>query len=131
MTKEAFEALVGEIGLSPIPGKFHDKVKNVAFVIEDEPSRDVREQEGLSESETLLGYYHGIPLSARGDAYGVGPTFPDVITIYYLPTIEMAEEDGVAVREIVEDTIRHEVAHYLGMDEAEVRKWEADKKLRS
>jgi len=126
MTKEAFEALVAAIGLSPIPEKFRDKLRNVAFVIEDEPNDEVRSREGLSDEETLLGYYQGVPLTARGSDYGVGMTLPDVITIYREPTLDEAAASGLTVEEVVEDTIRHEVAHYLGMDEADVEEWEAN-----
>ncbi|MBX4215474.1 metallopeptidase family protein [Candidatus Parcubacteria bacterium] len=131
MEHEAFETIVADVGLSPVPEKFHARLKNIAFVIEDEPDREVRELEGLGEDETLLGYYRGIPLTERGSDYGVGMTLPDVITLYRLPTIEEARASGASVRDVVEDTILHEVAHYLGMDEEEVRKWEEKKKLRS
>lgn len=130
MEKE-FEALVADIGLSPIPEKFYPRLKNIAFVIEDEPSDEVRAAEGLGPGETLLGHYFGIPLTERGDLYGVGMTLPDIITIYRLPTLDEAAETGMSVRQVVEDTIRHEVAHYLGMDEDEVEEWEENNKLRS
>ena len=37
------------------------------YLVEDEPSEEDREVQGLSEDETLLGLYKGIPLSARGE----------------------------------------------------------------
>ncbi len=120
MTREEFEKLVVE-GFLLLPEKFRAKIRNVALLVEDEPSAEVREQEGLGEGETLLGLYQGIPNTARGDSYGVGPTLPDTITLYQFPIEEAAHEDGDDVRKVVAETIWHEVAHYFGMDEDEVR----------
>ncbi|MFA5997904.1 MAG: metallopeptidase family protein [Candidatus Paceibacterota bacterium] len=120
MNREEFEKLVEE-GFLLIPEQFRAKIRNVALLVEDEPSREVREREGLSGDETLLGLYQGIPNTARGDSYGVGPTLPDTITLYQLPIEEAAREDGEDVRKVIAETIWHEYAHYFGMDEEEVR----------
>jgi predicted Zn-dependent protease with MMP-like domain len=120
VTREAFEQLVAE-GFLLLPEKFRGRIKNVALLVEDEPSAEVRAQEGLTEEETLLGLYQGIPNTVRGESYGVGPTLPDTITLYQLPIEEAAREDGVGVRTVIAETIWHEYAHYFGMDEDEVR----------
>ena len=120
MTRETFEKFVEE-GFLLLPEKFRARIKNVALLIEDEPSEEVREQEGLGEEETLLGLYQGIPATARGDTYGMGPTLPDTITLYQLPIEETAYEDGDDIRKVVAETIWHEYAHYFGMDEDEVQ----------
>lgn len=120
MDREAFEKLVEE-GFLLIPEKFRKRVQNVALLIEDEPSEEVREQEGLSEGETLLGLYQGIPATVRGDSYGIGPTIPDTITLFKLPIEEAAAGVPEEVRKVVAETVWHEFAHYFGMDEDEVR----------
>ena len=113
-----------------IPEKFRSHIKNVAFLVEDEPSQEVRRVEGLQQGETLLGYYHGIPTPMRGDWYGMGTTMPDTITLYQWPIEETAAEMArlnldmaheTAVRQVIRDTIWHEVAHHFGMDEHTVR----------
>ena len=124
MERKEFEKLVAE-GFERLPQWVREKIKNVALLVEDEP-RDVdRKAEGLSEDETLLGLYKGIPLSARGEHYGVGPTMPDTITLYQLPIEQAAEEDGKDVRDVIAETIWHEFAHHFGMDEVEVRERES------
>jgi len=120
MKKVDFEKLVAE-GFERLPEWVRKKIKNVAILIEDLPSDETRKEEGLEDDETLLGLYHGIPLSARGEMYGVGGTLPDTITLYQLPIEEAAEEDGEDVRDVVAETIWHEFAHHFGMDEGEVR----------
>lgn len=144
MKREEFEKLVGE-GLLAIPKKFRVKLKNVAFLVEDEPNKEVRKKEGLSKDETLLGLYTGIPMTERGDSYGMGMTVPDTITIYQNPIEEeamsKASEHGRSpnayndafredVREIVYNTVWHEMAHYLGLDEDEVLKREEEREVK-
>jgi predicted Zn-dependent protease with MMP-like domain len=126
MKLKEFEKLVGE-GYERLPEWVRKKISNVALLVEAEPSDDVREQEGLSDEETLLGLYHGIPLSARGEYYGVGGTLPDTITLYQIPIEEAAEDDGKDVRDVVAETIWHEFAHHFGMDEGEVRHRERER----
>lgn len=136
MDKAEFERLATE-GFEKLPQWVREKIKNVALLVEDEPSEEIRKLEGLGENETLLGYYQGIPLTARGDMYGVGMVMPDTITLFQWP-IEDAAADAVgddasdevfreAVRKEVADTIWHEFAHHFGMDEDEVRKRENER----
>lgn len=129
MTQEEFEQLVEE-GYEKLPEWARKKIDNVAILVEDDPSDEDRKLQGLGPEETLLGLYKGVPLSERGDLYGVGMALPDTITIYKEPTLDMADEecpegDDAAyrecVRKIVADTVWHEFAHHFGMDEHEVR----------
>ncbi len=121
-----FENLVAE-AVAALPEKFQAKLKNVAFVVGDEPSIELRQREKLNVNETLLGYYQGIPLTRRGGDYGMGPTLPDVITIFQGPIENAAGEAPAAIRRIVFETVSHEVAHYFGMNEHEVRAREKKK----
>lgn len=120
MQRDEFEKLVAE-GFDRLPEWVRQKIRNVALLVEDEPSDEVRKRERLEEDETLLGYYQGIPLSARGEHYGVGPTMPDTITLYQIPIEEAAMEERKDVRDVVAETIWHEFAHHFGIDETEVR----------
>ena len=126
MRLQEFEKLVTQ-GYEKLPEWVREKIKNVALLVEDEPSEEDRKEEGLSDDETLLGLYKGIPLSARGENYGVGMTLPDTITLYKLPILEAAEDDAKDVQDVVAETIWHEFAHHFGMDEHEVREREKSK----
>jgi predicted Zn-dependent protease with MMP-like domain len=123
MKKTEFETLIEE-GYERLPEWVRKKISNVAILVEYEPSGEERKEQGLSEDETLLGLYKGIPLSARGENYGVGMTLPDTITLYQLPIEQAAEEDGLPVAQVIAETIWHEFAHHFGMDEHEVRERE-------
>lgn len=123
MSKEEFERIVLE-EFAKIPPEFRAKAKNVAFVVEDEVSDEVRREQGLAEGEELLGYYHGVPLTERGVDYGIGMTLPDMIFVYQRPSEEEAGGDPERLRTVVRETVFHEVAHLLGMSEYEVAVWE-------
>ena len=123
MIHEEFEKLVAEEFPNAVPEKFRTLIKNVAFLVEAEPSEEVRTVEHLTADETLLGYYKGIPNTVRGEAYGVGGVLPDTITLFQIPIEDEANEHGggeAAVRKVIRETIWHEVAHHFGMDEGEV-----------
>ena len=131
MNEEIFRTLALE-AWAAMPEKFAKHVKNVALLVEDEPSEELREIEGLKEGETLLGHYHGIPATERGSEYGVGITLPDTITLYRLPILDEAQEltdDHTNqfkqnVTKVVRETLWHEIGHYFGYDDEHIHRRE-------
>ncbi len=123
---EDFERYIEE-GIAALAPRYRDKIHNVAVLVEDEPSPEVRAREGLHDDETLLGLYHGIPLSERGDGYGLGETLPDTITLYRIPICAEASATDGDVARVVRETVWHEFGHYFGLDEHEVRKREGER----
>ncbi|HRH24166.1 MAG TPA: metallopeptidase family protein [Candidatus Paceibacterota bacterium] len=133
MEEAEFDAIT-EAAWDAMPEKFKVHIENVALLVEDEPSEELRTLEGLGEGETLLGHYHGIPNTARGSEYGVGVTLPDTITLYRLPILDAADEmthrDGGEfldnVTTVVRETLWHEIGHYFGLDEHPINEREAE-----
>ena len=121
MDRKKFEQLVDE-GIQAIPKKFLDKLDNVTIVVEDEPNKFQRDETGMRRGSILFGLYEGVPQTARG--YYYGSVLPDKITIFQKPIEQFAKSED-AVKEMVRDTVWHEIAHHLGMDEKEVRQAEA------
>lgn len=122
LNREEFEKIVEE-GTKAIPEKFLQKLKNVAIVIEDEPTSAQIKKLNLRPGWTLFGLYEGVPQSERGAGYNA--VLPDKINIFQKP-IEAAAGAEKDIREIVKNTVWHEIAHHFGMDEARVR--QAEKK---
>ncbi|HEY3885572.1 MAG TPA: metallopeptidase family protein [Vicinamibacterales bacterium] len=118
MTREAFEQLV-EDALREIPRRFRKAVRNVAVMVEDEPSPELLRQLGIGRGGTLLGLYHGTPLPERSWDYG--NTLPDRISIYQRPIEYASGGDEDKTRECVIETVIHEFGHYFGLNEAEIR----------
>jgi predicted Zn-dependent protease with MMP-like domain len=110
MTREKFEHLTEE-ALRSIPGKFKRFFDNLSVMVEDYNPR----------SRYILGIYHGVPYKHRGPYYG--NVAPDVIVLY-----QRAIEDICRSEEEVKDQIQkvliHEIGHYFGFSEAELREVE-------
>lgn len=109
MDPRHFDQIV-EDALASLPARFRRRLLNVALVVEPEPPRP-----------GLLGLYQGRPLTRRSVAEPWA--LPDRITIYQGPHERMARSLD-DLRHIVADTVWHEVAHYFGMNESQVRRWE-------
>ena len=120
MTRQRFTRLVEE-ALSDIPARFRDAMRNVAVVVEDEPSQDLLDDMDMEPGDTLFGLYHGTPLTDRDSHYG--NTLPDRISIYQLPIEEACEDEDDLVVAIGE-TLIHEIGHYFGLSEEEIEEIE-------
>ena len=123
MTREEFDVLVEE-ALATIPEKFRDALKNLAIVVEDEPSPqqlasiDVEDDEPFGEDDTLLGLYEGTPITERH--WDDGNRLPDKVTLFQGP-IEDASEDDDDVVIAIGETLIHEIGHYFGLSEDEIQ----------
>jgi predicted Zn-dependent protease with MMP-like domain len=106
-----------EEALRGIPRRFRDAMKNVAVIVEDEPSQELLDDLDMDPDDTLFGLYHGTPLTERESTYG--NALPDRISIYQLP-IEEACEDEEEIRQCVAETVIHEFGHYFGLSEEEI-----------
>lgn len=124
MDDERFEQLVSD-GIDAIPARFLDKLKNVAIVIADNPTSEQLSAGHVHEGSLLLGLYQGVPLTARGDFYGMGMQLPDTITLFKDPIIRISGHDEDRIRLMVRDTVWHEIAHYFGYDDEEIEEREA------
>lgn len=116
MTRAAFERLVAE-AIALIPKRFRREIKNLAVVVEDEPSLDLLEEMDIEPPDSLYGLYQGTPLTERTWPYG--NTLPDRITLFQKP-IEEDCEDEDEVRAVIGETLIHEVGHYFGLSEEEI-----------
>ena len=120
MTRERFSQLVQD-ALKEIPRRFRREMKNVAVVVEDEPSPDILEDLEIEPPDTLFGLYQGTPLTER--SWGFGNNLPDRISIYQRPIEEACDGDD-EIRDCVAETVIHEFGHYFGMSEEEIEEIE-------
>jgi predicted Zn-dependent protease with MMP-like domain len=120
MTRAAFERLVTE-AITLIPKRFRREIKNLALVVEDEPSLDLLDEMEIEPPDSLYGLYQGTPLTER--SWPWGNTLPDRITLFQKP-IEEDCEDEDDVRAVIGETLIHEVGHYFGLSEEEIEEIE-------
>lgn len=111
MDRERFEGLVAE-ALDEVPKKFRRLIDNLNVMVEDD----------CPPGTNLLGLYHGVPYPHRSPA-SYGNYAPDVIVIYQRPIESISRSDD-EVKDHVRDTVLHEVGHYFGLGEAELREIE-------
>lgn len=112
VTQAEFEEIVGS-AIDNIPEKYAQHIKNLAFIVEDEPSLEQRHKLHLHNNQTLFGLYEGIPMTRRGNNYNL--VLPDKITIFKKP-MEWTSNSLEELTEQVNKTVWHEVAHYYGLD---------------
>lgn len=116
MTRAAFEQLVTE-AVTLIPSEFRERMRNLALVVEDEPSAALLAEMEIEPPDTLYGLYQGTPLPER--TWDHGNALPDRITIFQRPIEEDCEDEDEMVATIGE-TLIHEVGHYFGLSEEEI-----------
>ena len=127
MTRAEFERLVAE-AVDLIPRRFRREMKNLALVVEDEPSAELLDEMEIEPPDSLYGLYQGTPLPER--TWGYGNNLPDRITIFQQP-IEEDCDDEDEMRKMIGETLIHEVGHYFGMSEEQIedieeRYWRGD-----
>jgi len=120
MEKEKFEKLAEE-ALAQIPKKFKKLISNLAVIVEEKASREIFEKTGATPLSSILGHYHGVPFKHRGPFYGNIP--PDVIVIYQKP-IESICSTEEEIKKKVREVVFHEIGHYFGLSEKELREIE-------
>lgn len=121
MNRREFEHLVAQ-ALDELPDVFLDRLNNVEIVVEPYADPETLRQAGVRDPMELLGFYHGVPLTDRGQGYTL--VLPDRISIYQLP-IERAYHTPGAIREQVRRTVMHELAHHFGLDDDQLHELDA------
>ena len=104
MTDEEFEDHV-RAALDSLPDEIARGLENVAVVVEEEDPA----------GRAILGSFSGYP---RGETLPSG-ALPAKVVIYRRP-LEAAFPDPAELERQIRITVLHEVAHYLGFDEARI-----------
>ena len=108
----SFEALVDR-AIAGIPPPYSEALREVAIVIEDEPTDEQLRENGLDLDDTMYGLYEGVP---RTDYAADWAASPNRITLFRVPL----EDDFPDLRDLeaeVRMTVLHELAHHLGIDD--------------
>jgi predicted Zn-dependent protease with MMP-like domain len=113
--RSRFQSWVDEAWES-IPESIRREFSNLVIAVEDEPSVDQLEAGQVPRGDTLLGLYEGVPLDQRGWFYQMA--LPDRITLFQGPLERYTDGD---IRQGIYETLWHELAHHIGMNEKEVR----------
>ena len=113
MSRRDFERLVAG-AIEEIPEQFRVRLRNVAIVVEDEPTEEQLRECEVPEDESMYAYYDGVALPERYDGE---PVLPDRIILFRTLLLEDFGHDPEELRREIAATIRHEIAHHFGIDD--------------
>jgi predicted Zn-dependent protease with MMP-like domain len=119
-SKEQFDGLVEE-ALQRVPGRYRRRFTNVRIVVEDFPSEEDAGLAGVPRNE-LLGLFAGASYPQKGGFFDIPAPFPDSI-ILYQKNIEAICNSQDQLLEEIRLTLVHEVGHYFGMSEDDLRQY--------
>ena len=108
-SEERFMEIAAD-AIDGLPAWVHEAMDNVEVFIEDAPPH---------AEPTLLGLYHGVPLSARGMHYA--GVLPDKITLFRAPIERLAHGNEERLQRIIAHTVAHELAHHFGISDHRLR----------
>jgi predicted Zn-dependent protease with MMP-like domain len=113
MNRRTFEQVVAE-ALDALPQEIAQHLENVVVAVEDRPSREIIEEEGLDDPMGLYGYYEGTPFTERS-LMDTG-ALPDRILVFQRP-LELDFPDRRDLIREIQLTVAHEIAHVFGIDD--------------
>ena len=116
MKREHFVKVVEET-LDSLPQEFRSRIRNVAVLVEDMPPHQPSSTPG-QQRRLLLGLFHGVP-TTRKSIFDL-PAGPDHIVLYQ-KNIEAVCSSEAEVREQIRLTVIHELGHYFGLDENQLK----------
>ena len=114
------DAVIEDV-LQRLPGPFRDQLGSVAIVVEDDATP---EQLARLQVPGMFGLYEGVPRTRWGvDNVPIA----NKITLFLGP-LSRANPSPDRLRAAVEDTLLHEIAHHLGIDDARLRELAAERR---
>jgi predicted Zn-dependent protease with MMP-like domain len=117
MNRPVFKRLVQQ-SLADLPEQFRAHLDNLEIVVEDWPDPETLRLASTGNPASLLGFYHGVPLTARSTNYG--QVMPDRISIYRRPVLLVCA-NRAEVRETVDRVLKHEIGHHFGISDQRLR----------
>ena len=113
LSTDEFAELATE-ALDDIPELLAEYMRDVTVDIEPMPDAEACRRAGVRSRRSLLGLYHGTPLTARSVQHH--GRLPDRITIYQRNIERICRTRAQVIRQ-VRKTVFHEVGHHFGLDE--------------
>ena len=112
---EAFEEIV-EWAYSTLPAKIRELPDFPGIQVVDEPPEDILTRKNWSRDREMLGCYSGVHRTEQ--QHNLVRLAPDLIFVFRGPILRCSKGD---LRAEVKHVVWHEVAHWLGHDEEQVK----------
>ena len=116
VSEEFFRDVMDE-ALANLPKSVRDTMENVPLLVEDFPSIELVQSEDISPQ--ILGIFVGVPRTQAS----VTDQLPDIDRIIlFKKNLEKICQDREDLIDQIQITVRHEVGHYLGLDEDDLER---------
>jgi predicted Zn-dependent protease with MMP-like domain len=113
-----FDRLV-EKAVEGLPEEFKQYFTNITIMVEDYPSK---EEKSLAGSKgLLLGLFRGVPYTRKKSFFTIPYPLPDKIVLFQRNIESLCSSEKELIEQITK-TLVHEVGHYFGFSEKDLRK---------
>ena len=121
ISREHFVSLA-EQALTDLPAEFSNYLTNITIHVEDYPTDEDSRITGVQRGD-LLGLFRGIEYPQKEGIFDVAQSLPDRIVLFQrnIEDICFSEDE---IGEEIWLTLFHEIGHYFGMTEEELRRYE-------
>ena len=116
ISDEEFDGYVRQ-ALETLDPQFSAHLEEVPVIVDDLPLRTVWQEMRLAGPYELLGLFQGVPLNQRSVEQ---PGGPNQIVLYRKSILGICRTRSQLARQI-RKTIIHELGHYLGFSESQLR----------
>jgi predicted Zn-dependent protease with MMP-like domain len=118
VSRTDFDSLV-EKAVEGLPEEFKQYFTNITVMVEDYPTG---EDKSLVRSKgLLLGLFRGVPYTRKKNFFTIPYPLPDKIMLFQ-KNIESLCSSEIELIEQITRTLMHEVGHYFGISEKDIRK---------
>ena len=115
---------MARVALAEIPASLRAQAADVAILVTEFPDEETERAMGLETPFDLLGLYQGVSLDHKSVA-GVADDL-DRIFLYRRPLLDYWCETGVALEDLVRNTLIHEIGHHFGLSDDDMARLESE-----
>jgi len=112
-----FDTLM-ERAFEDLPAVYRDACRGLSIRSEPQASSEVLSALEISNSNELLGLYHGVNLTQKS-VFDL-PSLPDEVILYRNPIMAYARATGRPLAEVVTHVLVHEIGHHFGFSDADM-----------
>jgi len=119
ISRTDFDAVV-EKAVEKLPEEFKNYFTNITIMVEDYPSSE--DKKLTSSKGLLLGLFEGVPYTRKGGFFNIPHPLPDTIILFQKNIESLCSSEKELIEQITK-TLIHEVGHYFGLFEKDLKKY--------